>query len=327
VVTVDLANIGTSPINGTVTSNVYASTDGTVDGSSILLGTSAQVLNLKPGATNVAERVTIKSLPSQLMDGSYVLYAVTTDPSGSSTAPLAGPSLAVSAPFVSFSDSIISTNLHTSGNVSGQPTSASVKIALTNNGNITSAGETKIAIYASPDGTVASGTLVRSVYDFISLNPAKGRTVTVPLLSLPAVASGNYYLVAQITDPKTNVTTATSGSSYEIAPPFLSLYPVFNTFENFAFAGGYAFIKITNNGNVNTNIGNTDIAIYTSPDGTVGNSTFETSESINLSIRPGQNRTIVIRLNSDEARDAAKASYLVVQVTDAFDNVTTATLG
>jgi hypothetical protein len=325
VVTVELANIGSSAIDGTITTDIYASADGTVDGSSILLGTTAHHLDLKPGSTGVAASVAIKSLPAQLMDGSYVLYAVTTDPSGNSTGPVAGPALSVAAPFVSFSESIISTTLHGS-NVSGQPTGAYVRLGLTNNGNIASAGITQIAIYVSPDGTVASGTLVRSVYDFISLQPSRGRVVIVPLLSLPAVGSGNYFLVAQVTDPRNDVTTAVTGSTFELAPPFLSLSPVFQNFDDLGFDGN-AIINITNNGNVNSNAADTFIAIYTSTDGTLANGTFVTSESIHLAIPPGRTRTVSVRLNSDEARDAQQASYLVVRVIDAFDNSETATLG
>ena len=102
-ITVDLTNATNATISGNGTIGIYATTDSTVDGSAILLGSVPASVSVKPGHT-VPITVTIPSLPSTL-NGTYTLIAQVTsgggdNPLASTTGP--GPHQ-VAAPFVRLS--------------------------------------------------------------------------------------------------------------------------------------------------------------------------------------------------------------------------------
>ena len=96
---------------------------------------------------------------------------------------------------------------------------------ITNSGNVSSTGQSTIAFYFSQDTVATDGTLIRSVSESVVLKPGASRVVNVPLVSLPSVADGEYYLDIVVTDPKSDVTTLNSSGRYALAAPFISLVP------------------------------------------------------------------------------------------------------
>ncbi len=64
-VTVDVTNTGGSPLDSSETVNVFASSDGSIDGSSIKLGSLTRTLKIPANATAPLS-IPIKSLPASL---------------------------------------------------------------------------------------------------------------------------------------------------------------------------------------------------------------------------------------------------------------------
>jgi len=213
-VTVDVTNSASTISSGATTVAIYASTDGSIDSSAVKIGSVSRRLKLKSHARSVIV-IPIKSLPASL-SGSYTLLAQVTDPSGGTSVSSAGSTLTAAAPFINFSEILVRATLAAS-DVTGKKTRAAVQLRITNGGNIASSGKTTIALYVSPDTTAADGSLVRSVSESIVLKPDASRVVSIPLLSIPGVADGNYHLVARVTDPKGDVTTVASAGTYALA--------------------------------------------------------------------------------------------------------------
>jgi hypothetical protein len=211
-VSVKIANTGSSTESGRATLAIFASSDGTVDGNSIQIGSaSIKKLSLRAGKSGEFS-VQIKSLPKTL-NGVFTLFAQVADGAGNTTISSTGPTLTAAAPFVAFSETFISAT-PAPADASGQKTRTAVKLKIANHGNIASTGKSTIAVYVSPDTSAADGTLIRSLPQTIVLKPGASREVTVPLLAIPSVAQGSYHFVVQVTDPKSDVTSVASGSTF-----------------------------------------------------------------------------------------------------------------
>ena len=211
-VSVRIANTGSFTESGRATITIYASSDGTVDGNSIQIGSaSIKRLSLRAGKSGEFS-VPIKSLPKTL-NGVFTLFAQVTDIAGNTTVSSTGPALTAAAPFVAFSETFISAT-PAPADASGQKTRTAVKLKIANHGNIASTGKSTIAVYVSPDTSAADGTLIRSLPQTLVLKPGASREVTVPLLTIPSIAQGSYHFVVQVTDPKSDVTSVASGSTF-----------------------------------------------------------------------------------------------------------------
>jgi uncharacterized repeat protein (TIGR03803 family) len=199
--------------------DVYASTDGTVDGSAILLGTEPKPFTLK-GDKSGSVAVQIKSLPSDL-SGHYTLLAQLTDSVGNTATSGPGPELAAAPAFVSLSETL--TSKLAASLISNSTVKGSVTLTITNNGNVLAKGLTSINVTVS----TTSGTVGTSIAPFsqnLSFSPRKPIKVTVPIKSLPALATGNYFIVAQVTDPFGHATSiVSSAATTVIAAPFIAL--------------------------------------------------------------------------------------------------------
>jgi FG-GAP-like repeat len=318
-VTVNVANTSGAVSLGTTTVSVYASTTGVIDGSSVLLG-SITKKNFKIGAHGKAPvAVAIPPLPADL-NGAYTLLTKVTDPAGNAADSSAGPALAVAPPSIAFSESLITSTL-LAQDVSGTKTSARVRFKVTNNGNILSEGKSDVQLFVSPDGTAADGTLIRDVKMPIVLRPNGGSTfVTLPLLNLPAVGDGNYNVVVQITDPRSDVTQIATGGQYALAAPFVALSETLTTtlgspLVSGGKVNGSVTLAITNNGNVLSK-GPTGIDITAS---TVSGVLGTTIKMLPQPVRIPPTKTVKVteRITSIPLLDNDNY-FLVTQVTDPF---------
>lgn len=318
-VIVDVANAGSSTHTGTIATAIYASQDGQVNSSSILLGSTMYQPTI-PADASVPVTVKIKSLPANL-NGAYTLLAQVTDPSGTTTTSSSGPSLTAAAPFLAFSDTLLSTTL-ASADVSGQKTHATVRLNVTNNGNIASTGSSTVALYASPDATAADGTLIRSLAQPLALKPGANKTVTIALESLPAVINGEYYIVAQVTDPKGDVTSVPSAGEYELAAPFISLMPTLTEVTTF----GQVKFSIVNQGNV-VPVGNSTLTLLSSTTGSESGASIVLSRSIELPLPPGKPRAFGLHLTKAQLAMTTGAISFYLQVADPDGVTQTSSLG
>ncbi len=276
--------------SGVGTLNLYASTDGTVDDSSMLINSLVlNTLKVKSGKS-IAVKDMISQLPTGLPSGSYTLLALMMSPSGIEDFSSSGPSFSVAAPFISLSESLSTRNFGPNV-VSGASTKGSVKLVVTNHGNITASGMMTFNITASPTAGVV-GTTIVSVTEKETIAKGKSKTIIIPLGDIPALADGQYDLVAQVTDPNGGISVATSPTAYDIAPAFVSLSAAFAGSSSVLSSG--ASVVVTNNGNVDdvTELGAL-MGFSTSPTGSpavpeVSTSVFTKS----LTIKAGKSVTI-----------------------------------
>jgi hypothetical protein len=323
IATVDIANSSAAAEKGAISIGVYASADGKVDSASVLVG-SAKRSGIKAGGT-VTAPVTVK-LPATLASGVYALLAQVTDPSGGTAVSIAGPSIAVAAPFIRFSETFIKTTLAGSA-ITGQKSRASVQLKITNNGNVNSTGESTIAIFASPDTTATDGTLIRSLTEPVVIRAGASRTVNVALLNIPAVADGNYYLDAQVTDPNLDVTGTSSAGTFGLNAPFVSLVPIRQSTTIASHGTGTANVTflLENNGNI-ASTGMSTFNLYTSTDGTLADATLVFTKQISLVVQPGKQHTFHVQVPAVESTTFHDATTVLMQIVDPFGGTRTAIL-
>jgi hypothetical protein len=323
-ITLNIDNTGNSTRTGTVQLKVYATTDGTVDGSAILIASGSKSGKL---TSNESGEVTLKPnkvLPSTL-NGTYTLVATLVDPSGEISTSPAGPTLVAAAPFVAFSETIVGPAASTLA-ISDEKTKGAVKLTIKNNGNIISGGKSTVAIYASEDGTVANGTLIHApVSESLAIKVGATKPVSISLTSLPTLPGGTYFLVAKVTDSRGDVTTVTSGNSYPIAAPVISLVPTAASLVTAKNGTGNLTFTVTNDGNINST-GNGKIQLLTSSTGNAADATSIFSLKASLALAPHKPKVEKLKLTAAEVTDLHGAVLSILQVTDSKGGVETLTL-
>jgi len=210
-VKVRVTNSSGADIKGKSTVTVFATTTGTIDGSAVLLGQSAKSMAIKAGRS-VTTSIPIRLGTGRLAAGTYTLVARVTDPSGNTNDSPAAQTLTVAAPFISLSEVSTKSTLPASA-TSGGRLRAAVTLAITNQGNVSTSGSTTIDLFATTDGTIDNGAVqLASVVARVRIKPGKSARVTVRVSSLPTLAAGTYLVIAQVTDPNGQTTSAPVGS-------------------------------------------------------------------------------------------------------------------
>ena len=219
---------------------------------------------------------------------------------------------------MAFTDETVTSTL-TGAIVNGSTTKDTASLTLTNAGNIPSTGKTTVELLLSTDGTVASGTKIRTVSEQIALKPDQSRTVKFALGTLPSVTDGTYEIVAEVTDPKGNVTTAATATTVNPAAAFQSLTPTVSAIP----LNGTVTLTIANEGNTASK-GVTIIKLYASATSTTTDATLLRTLRVNLRIAPGAARAIRIHLTPHQYIQVGIEKNLVAQVTDYQNSVQTA---
>jgi cyclophilin family peptidyl-prolyl cis-trans isomerase len=212
---------GIAPQTGVVRVNLYATLGGVITPDSVVIGSAtrkATYANTKAVPVSIA----VKSLPGTLAAGVYTLVAQSVDTAGTLSAPVAGPTVTVAAPTIALSETFARLILPGSV-VAGSKTSAAAVVKIVNNGNVISTGTTQINLFASPDGTIASGKLIKSISKKLSIRANQSATVSIPLGAYPLVTDGNYSIIAQVIDPKSQATSVTSSGTVNIAAARIDL--------------------------------------------------------------------------------------------------------
>jgi uncharacterized protein (DUF2141 family) len=310
IVTVD--NTGSMTQSGDVTVALYASADGFIDGSSVRLGSVTKNLKLKAGA-HATIPIAITSVPSNLL-GRYTLVGQVTDSLGNTSLSGEGPAVIAAGPFVSFSETLVKTTL-ADADVSGQKSKAMIQLKFTNSGNVSSTGQSTIAFYFSQDIVATDGTLARSASESVVLKPGASRVVNVPLVSLPTVADGEYYLDIVVTDPESDMTTLHSAGTYALAAPFISLVPSAASAVNAKNGAATISFTVTNNGNV-ASVGTGTIDVNVSADGTPANSEPVFNEQAPLALAAGKKRTERVRLTAAQVTSLQGGAAAILEVID-----------
>jgi hypothetical protein len=209
-VTVSVDNVTTGTEKGAVTISLYASPDGSVDSSAVLIALVKKNLTIKSKKTAMVP-ISIKAIPSNLAAGTYSLISQTVDISKNISTAATGPTLTVAAPVIALSEDFNKFNLPATA-VAGAKTSAAATLNITNNGNIPSVGTTTISLYASPDGTIASGTVIKTITRKLTIRAGRATPIRIPLGAFPKLTAGTYSIIAEVTDPNGNTSSVVFAS-------------------------------------------------------------------------------------------------------------------
>jgi hypothetical protein len=292
VVSVAVSNQSVSNDTGSVTIEIFASTDGQIDDSAMLVASVTKKLNVAAGKT-VPVKVTVKSLPSSLADGSYTLLARATDSASNINDSTAGPTIQVAAPFISLSETFTKLTLPLAV-VGGSKTRSVATISISNAGNITTSGTTTIDLFASTDGQVDdSATPIVSLSKSLRIKPGKSVKVSVPLKSIPNVGDGSYSIVARVTDAQQQISTTVFATPVTVAAPFVRLTPAVGAVTPGTIkvgSGGTVTVALSNDGNIIAS-GRITFDLGLSTDGQNISSSLESFIS-NVSLKPGTSRIL-----------------------------------
>jgi hypothetical protein len=219
-ITVTLTNVTLQLIREPQTTiHLYASADGTLDASSVLVQQWFTSVKLKAGKVETFH-FKVNKLPVNLASGTYTLMLRVSNTVGTFGYFFAGPRVTVTAARIGLTASVAPVNLP-STLVSGDNNGGAVQLVLTNTGNFASSGAITIELTASPTAGQL-GTSIRTVVINTTISPGNSRTVTIPLGTLPMLAAGSYHIVAQLTDPLGVNSIVSSATTVAIATSFNS---------------------------------------------------------------------------------------------------------
>jgi len=183
--------------------------------------------------------------------------------------------------------------------VTGGKFKSNVVVTITNQGDAAYAGPATLDLLASTDQTPDAGdTPVSSISGNLKLKPGASKSFKVKSGTVPALADGDYFLLAQVTDSAGAVRSAGSTTSSHVAPAFVDLTGALPGPIPASLARGASAtvaVTITNGGNV-TAKGNANIGFRVSPSGTPSQSDQRLgSKSIGLSLAPGASKTFKLK--------------------------------
>ncbi|HWE01198.1 MAG TPA: hypothetical protein VG326_02220 [Tepidisphaeraceae bacterium] len=193
-IAVGVTNDTQAAVQGAVTVNVFASSDGAVDESAVQVATLVRQINLGAGKTAVVH-LAVKSSSAALPIGAYSLLAQTIGPSGQvSDAPF-GPWLRVEAPAVQLQDavgSLAAAKIRPGGG-------GGVSVLVTNEGNSPFDGLATFDIGLSSDGLTELASL-DTLRRHLRLKAGKGLVLNVRLALGSFQTPGVYFPFVSITE-------------------------------------------------------------------------------------------------------------------------------
>jgi hypothetical protein len=214
-VNVGVTNGSGATVKGSAVVDLYLSTDGSIDGSSILIAHVTHSLSIAAGKSK-AIALAVKSLPSTVADGHYTLLARVVDPSSTASDSTSGPAVTVSQPIISLSETFAKLTLPQSV-TAGAKVHAVAGIKIANTGTDLSSGPTIVALYLSADGQVdGTATLIKSVTKSFKIHPNKSVIDSLPLTQAPSLTPGSYFVIATVTDPKNQMTSVTAANKVTV---------------------------------------------------------------------------------------------------------------
>lgn len=197
-VTVSLTNHTSNPVT-TSQIAIFASSTGGIDGATEVLSQALKHV-IKAGQTIVV-KLTVKSFPSHLADGTYKLVAQVTT-SGQQTNSAGGPSVKVAAPFVQLAP------VGTTGTVApasiAPDKSAVLTLTLSNAGNIMT-GPASLDVGLSSDGQTESID-IQKLSSSLKIKPGKTGVLHLHVKIPTGAAAGSYHAYIAIADDGDTVT-------------------------------------------------------------------------------------------------------------------------
>jgi len=207
--------------------------------------------------------------------------------------------------------------------VGGAKLHGALSVSLENSGSAVEKGYT-VNVYASSDTTLDTSidTLVTSMSKTPTINAGKTGKLNIPITELPSALDGAYYLIVETVDSSSNIASAASSSTVEVAPPFVTLTEILTTTLPAALvsdsaAKGSVILAITNSGNVPSKGVTPFIVTASTASGVVGTTIATVTPAKNLNILPGKTVKVTIPIKSIPSLPSDNY-FLVAQTTDPF---------
>jgi hypothetical protein len=209
--TVSITNESGALLKGKTSVVIFASTTGNIDGSAVELSKPLKILNLKAGKKTIAS-IQLSLHANTLAAGTYMLIAQATDPSGNVSDSAAGETVIVAPAFIALSETVSKSTLPASA-AGGSKSHALVTLTIANSGNIITPGTTTAALFLTAAGVVDStATQIATLTKPLRIKPGKPLKATISVKQIPATTAASYTIVAQVTDPSHQITSATVGA-------------------------------------------------------------------------------------------------------------------
>jgi len=242
-----IQNAGNIVPPGRSTIDLFASTTPSIVGATKINSVTIP-LNIQPGASKLV-RVPLGTVPP-LNAGNYFIVAQVTDSTGGTSLAATTSTLTIAAPFISLSPAVAMLPATTSI-ISGSKINSAATLLIKNNGNVPSLG-LSVSLLGSPNGQLSGATAFNSFKSKVVIPAGATRAVRVPLTGLSALASGTYFIVAEITDSNGGVSVTASSTSFTVAAPFIALTATIDSVSTplGLSSEGVVNFSVTNNGNV-----------------------------------------------------------------------------
>ena len=187
-ITTSVDNTAATTTRQTIHEAVYASTDGYIDSSSVLLEYVKHAVNLKTGKSTT---ITVPFKNVTLPADSYTLLAQTTDSGNLTSVSSTGPAIAVAVPVITVTST--ASTVHPSV-FSTRAVNFTTVVTVTNTGNIPTTGDMVIIAEPfsanDPVGTLAT---TQSTFSAKGINPGKSKKFTIRGRYLPgSLVDGTY---------------------------------------------------------------------------------------------------------------------------------------
>jgi hypothetical protein len=300
------------------------------------VGSSTESIDLMPGQS--ATETPSLTLPNTASIPTGTYYLVAQGNQGS--APIADPvtnnpvaisgAIAVTAAVQGATSQLVPSLARTelpASMLSSSRTTVAATVSIQNQGSSTYSGSTRLALYFSLSATLDSTAVpVAAVVRSLRISTGKSVLIRVPLGSIPAVANGNYHLLAQVTDPTGATNSAAAVATTSVSVPYVALAASLAALGPNPIKAG-ATLEVQNAGNINdVSVLDYTLGFSTDPNGVVaiGGSAFGRTAG-RITLRHGATVRIHVGKWSSIASGLAPGQYyLTVFVEDAGGNTSMA---
>jgi hypothetical protein len=299
-------NSGTADATGQEVTDYYLSTsndpnqqlESSVSGV-YFVGSSTESFDLAP-TQNTVETPTL-TLPNTATTppGTYYLVAQANEGSPPITDPVANNPVAVSAaialtPATSGATSTLALSLSRtklpSSLLSDSATPTTATIEIQNEGSSSYSGTTHLNLYLSLSATLDSSAIpVSGLTRVLRISAHRSTLLSVRLGAVPAVANGDYDLLAQVIDSSSATNSVASATTVQIAAPFVALAASLPTPAANVLKTGMT-LSIENSGNIaDSTILDYTLGFSSDPQGNVTVGKSDQARTVGrLLIRPGK---------------------------------------
>jgi uncharacterized membrane protein len=171
-------------------------------------------------------------------------------------------------------------------------------VNVANSGTTAFSGPVTVALFASTNATLESGTdaQVATLTKNLKLAPGQAKAIKFKIASLPSVADGAYRLIAQSGATGVTAGTAATTNTVNLAAPFVDLAGTFGSLSSTGKLGKKAklSVNVANNGNTDAKASVPVTIEFTAPGSGTVVATAQTTAK--LSLKAGTSKAVKLNL-------------------------------